>query len=166
MVTSKEAIAAQYENYSIYVILSSRGAASGFHWGIFIPTISPYGHVWHATNREGGWKLEHKQSDGVPFSMSLVLSQKIGSINASTWQACCDILSGISANGSPSPNTGEEFNCVIWVKDAIHALHNNGIIVLNQTVAVIESQLVIHASGHKSKVELGTSTAKVENTGC
>ncbi|OJD12941.1 hypothetical protein ACJ73_09272 [Blastomyces percursus] len=166
MAASKEAIAAQYENYSIYVMLSNRGAAHGFHLGIFIPTASPYGHVWHATNREGGWKLEHKQSDTVPFSMSLILSRKIGSINASTWQACCDTLSGVSASGSPSPNTGEEFNCVTWVKDAIYALQNNGIIVLKETVAAMESQLVARANGHKGKVEQGTSIAKVENTDC
>lgn len=54
--TSRQAIAANYEDYSIYVLLSSRGALPGFHWGIFIPTTTPAGHVWHATNREGGWK--------------------------------------------------------------------------------------------------------------
>ncbi|RAL16155.1 uncharacterized protein BO97DRAFT_411395 [Aspergillus homomorphus CBS 101889] len=57
---SREYIAKQYENYSIYVMLGSRGAEPGYQWGIIIPTATPTGQVWHATNREGSWKLEQK----------------------------------------------------------------------------------------------------------
>lgn len=163
--TSRQAIAANYEDYSIYVILSSRGALPGFHWGIFIPTATPAGHVWHATNREGGWKLDPKPSANVPFSMSLVLAYKIGSVNQSTLQTCMSVLNGVAANGRPSPNTGEEFSCRVWVKDAIIALHNNHIIALREAISSIEAKLMNRANAHKAKVEGGQSPARVENYG-
>ncbi|RJE21949.1 hypothetical protein PHISCL_05724 [Aspergillus sclerotialis] len=163
--TPHQSIAAQYENYAVYVLLSSRGAQPGFHWGIFIPTASPNGHVWHATNREGGWKLEQKISANVPFSMSLVLAYKIGSVNPSSWQTCLNVLNGVNANGIPSPNTGEQFSCRVWVKDAILALHNNHILVLSETISAIEVKLVNRANAHKTKVEGGQSPARVENSG-
>lgn len=161
---SREDIAARYENYGIYVMLSSRGALPGFHWGIFIPTASPKGHVWHATNREGGWKLEHKTSPNVPFSMSLVLAYKIGSTSPSSWQTCQDILEGVDGSGRPSPYTGEESSCDVWVKDAIRSLHDNGIIVLSESVDSLEEKMINLASPHKDMVEGGESSARVENS--
>ncbi|KAK2871592.1 hypothetical protein FQN49_003024 [Arthroderma sp. PD_2] len=161
---SRDDIARQYENYSIYVILSTRGANPGFHWGIFVPTDTPTGQVWHATNREGGWKLEQRPSSNVPFSMSLVLAYKIGSVNDSNWQTCKDVLSGVAAGPHPSPNTGEAFSCRVWAKDAIIALRDNGIIVLEEDLSSIEALLLSRASQHKSSVETGASTAKVVNS--
>ncbi|KAM5470320.1 hypothetical protein MferCBS49748_002493 [Microsporum ferrugineum] len=151
---SREEIARQYENYSIYVMLSSRGANPGFHWGIFIPTNTPLGHLWHATNREGGWMLDQRPSNNVPYSLSLV-----------NWQACKDILSGIAAGPHPSPNTGEQFDCRIWVKDAIIALEKNGIIALDKGVSGIEDDLLVRANDLKPHVEYGSRPAKVENSG-
>lgn len=162
---SRQTVAAQYENYAIYVLLSSRGAQPGFHWGIFMPTASPDGHVWHATNREGGWKLEHKTSANIPFSMSLVLAYKIGTVNQSAQKNCLDILNRVDASGLSSRSTGEEFSCRVWVKDAIITLHNNHIIVLNETVDAIEAKLTSRANAHKSKVESGQSAARVDNSG-
>ncbi|MCJ1257496.1 hypothetical protein MMC24_005322 [Lignoscripta atroalba] len=129
-----KAIAAQYENNAIYVILSSRGAGSGFHWGIFLPTASPEGYVWHATNREGGWKLEHKKSKQVPFSLTLILSYKVGTVNGDTWDACFNALNSVPAAGQPSVNTQERFCCRIWVKDALQALDNNRVIALTMGI--------------------------------
>jgi hypothetical protein len=163
-VPSRQSIAAQYENYAIYILLSSRGAKPGFHWGIFMPTASPNGHVWHATNREGGWKLEYKTSANVPFSLSLVLAYKIGSIDPSQAQTCLNILNGVNAGGL-SPNTGEATNCRVWVKDAIIALHSNRIIELAETFDSMETKMTNDANAHKSRVERGKSTARVENSG-
>lgn len=165
--TPREAIAAQYQNNSIYVLLSSRGAQPGFHWGIFIPTASPHGHSWDATNREGGWKLEHRESDNAPFNISLVLARKIGTVEgstgANTWQTCVDVLNGVPAEGRQSTNSDEEFNCRVWVKDALVALRDHGVIVLSDDVDSIENDLVKVASEHKDSVETGASAAKVEN---
>lgn len=163
MAPSNEEIAAQYQNNAIYVILSSRGALPGFHWGIFIPTASPLGYIWHATNREGGWKLEHKQSNNVPFSMSLVLSQKVGTVTSANFQACRDILNAIRADGTPSPNTGEDFSCRVWVKDALVALHKNRIIVLPKDINDVAADLLAAAEPHKPAVETGKATAEVNN---
>lgn len=97
--------------------------------------------------------------------MSLVLAYKIGSVNQSTLQTCMNVLNGVAANGRPSPNTGEEFSCQVWVKDAIIALHNNHIIVLREAISSIEAKLMNRANAHKSKVEGGQSPARVENYG-
>ena len=48
------------EDWSIYVIMSLRGANPGFHWGLFVPTNKPQGYVWHATNVSGGWKWRRR----------------------------------------------------------------------------------------------------------
>ncbi|EGD95797.1 hypothetical protein TESG_03263 [Trichophyton tonsurans CBS 112818] len=161
---SREDIAKQYENYSIYVMLSSRGANPGFHWGIFIPTNTPDGHLWHATDRERGWKLDQRPSKNVPYSLSLVLAHKIGAVNNTNWQTCIDTLNGIPAGPHPSPNTGETFSCRIWVKDAIIALEKNGIITLNKSIARIEEALLDAAAGYKDDVEVGAKLAKVKNS--
>ncbi|PYH95641.1 hypothetical protein BO71DRAFT_199916 [Aspergillus ellipticus CBS 707.79] len=145
-------------------MLSSRGALPGFRWGIFIPTATPIGQVWHATNREGGWKLDPKTSPNVPFSLSLLLAKKIGAVNQSNWQTCVDILDGIPADGRPSPNTGEVFSCRVWVKDAIIALQNNGIITLGKALSELEDILLEGASDNKVGVERGRSRARVENS--
>lgn len=160
---SNEDIAAQYENNSIYLILSSRGALPGFHWGIFIPTESPVGGVWHATNREGGWKLERKLSKSVPFSVSLVVAYKIGALTPSNSQACQDVLDSVVADGTPSPNTGEEFSCRIWAKDAVIALEKNKIITLGKTLSALEKDVFDMASDHKDTVEVGDEEARVVN---
>lgn len=160
---SREVIAAQYENNSIYVILSSRGALPGFHWGIYIPTKPPDGQVWHATNREGGWKLERKNSANVPFSMSLVVAYKIGSVSPSDWESCQDILSGVAADGRPSPNTGEESDCQTWAMDAIMALESNKIVTLAATLTELQARWLHLATLHKDNVETGRSSARVVN---
>lgn len=160
---SPQDIAAQYENYAIYVLLSSRGALPGFHWGIFIPTASPDGHIWHATNREGGWKLEHRTSSHTPFSMSLVLAYKIGSVNTSNWQTSLNILNGVDADSLPPPSN--EGFCQAWVKDAIMALHNNHIIVLSETIEAMETKLMDRANTHRVRVERDQKGARVENSG-
>lgn len=72
-------IAAQYENFSIYVMLKTRGSLPGFHWGLFIRITTPV-DLWHATNQSGGWDVPPTSTDKIPFSMSLVLAYKIGSI--------------------------------------------------------------------------------------
>ncbi|KAI2733401.1 hypothetical protein CBS147332_416 [Penicillium roqueforti] len=94
-----------YENYSLYVLLSSRGAAPGFHWGLFIPTNTPVGDVWHATNRSGGWNVTPRSSSDVPFSMSLVLAFKLASLSTSAFEACKSILDAFPFDYSHSPNT-------------------------------------------------------------
>ncbi|KAI1907385.1 hypothetical protein LOZ12_005160 [Ophidiomyces ophidiicola] len=160
---SKEAIAAQYHNNSVYVILSSRGALPGFHWGIFIPSSTPYGEVWHATNREGGWKPEKKNSGNVPFSMSLVLAHNVGHLNQESQKTCRDILDSLPADGTPSPNTGEPFDCRTWVLDALVALQNAGVIVLTKPLQELQESLVSDAEVHKDVVERGSGVAKVVN---
>ncbi|KAK2743516.1 hypothetical protein FQN57_004813 [Myotisia sp. PD_48] len=160
---SKQEIASQYENFSIYVLLNTRGALPGFHWGLFIPTNTPDGLFWHAINREGGWKLEHRSYGNVPFSMSLVLAYKIGSVNASNFQKCKDILNSILADGTPSPNTGEAFSCRIWVKDAITGLEKGQIITLESPVSDVMGRMADDASNHKDNVEANAAKPLVVN---
>ncbi|KAJ5951933.1 uncharacterized protein N7479_010346 [Penicillium vulpinum] len=144
---------------------SDRGAGVGFHWGLFIPTPTPLGDVWHATNESGGWNVKPNSSNKVPFSMSLILAYKISSISPSTFGACKGILDVVPYDYSHSPNTGEPFSCRVWVKDAIIALQKKGIIVLPQEISLIEVELVKRASLHKLSVEQGRKSAQVENSG-
>ncbi|KAF2425515.1 hypothetical protein EJ08DRAFT_594316 [Tothia fuscella] len=156
-------IARQYENYSIYVILSLRGANPGFHWGIFCPTATPTGQVWHAINRSGGWSLELKETSGVPTSMSLCLAFKVGTVNSANWETFKQTLASVPANGQPSPNTNEEFTCRVWVKDALHALHLAGVIRLLKSIAEIELEALDKAEANRLAVERGRNSARVIN---
>ncbi|KAF2469554.1 uncharacterized protein BDR25DRAFT_315166 [Lindgomyces ingoldianus] len=156
-------VLAELENYSIYVILSLRGAEPGFHWGIFVPTNKPQGDVWHAVNRTGGWSLEIKTTSGIPTSISLCLCFKVGTVNAETWAKLKDTLQQVPGNGQPSPNTQEAFTCRVWVKDALLALHNAGVIRLTKAIATIEEEAIMQAEGNRAGVEGGTNGAMVWN---
>ncbi|PLB48317.1 hypothetical protein P170DRAFT_437985 [Aspergillus steynii IBT 23096] len=156
----KSSIAAQYEDYSIYIMLKSRGALPGFHWGLFIPTSSPAGELWHATNETGGWVVTPTSTNEIPFSMALVLAYKIGSISPSGLGAVKNILDNVPYNISHSPNTNEPFSCRIWVKDALVQLRENGFMLLRD-VSEIEEELIDRASDHKESVERGEEDAVV-----
>ncbi|KAF2755837.1 hypothetical protein EJ05DRAFT_539696 [Pseudovirgaria hyperparasitica] len=156
-------VIAELENYSIYIILSLRGAEHGFHWGIFVPTEKPAGEVWHAVNRSGGWSLEQKTTTGVPYSQSLCLVFKVGVVSSQTWTTLRTTLGNVPSVGQPSRNTGEAFTCRVWVKDALLALHNANVIQLVQAIATIESNAIREAEGRRSDIEHGTKKALIKN---
>ena len=161
--STMSSVIASLENNSIYMILSLRGAEPGFHWGIFVPTDKPEGEVWHATNRSGGWSLENRTTSGVPDSMSLCLCCKVGSIANQNLSIFNDILRSVSANGNPSPNTQETFSCRVWVKDALSALDNAGLISLRMDTSAIERDAIKEAEANRRTVERSTDGALVWN---
>jgi len=154
-------VADQYENMSIYLILSLRGAEPGFHWGIFVPTATPKGWVWHAVNRAGGWRLEIKETSGVPTSMSLCLAIKVGVVG--NWEKFNNTLAAVPSQGQPSAITEEAFTCRVWTKDALHALHTAKIIKLLKSIADIEKEAITAAEANRSAVETGSNSARVVN---
>jgi len=159
-------VTAELEDYSVYVMLNVRGTLTGFHWGIYVPTNKPQGDVWHAVNRSGGWFLETKTTTGVPTSLSLCLCFKVGTVNSQTWNTLKTTLGQVPASGQPSPNTHEAFTCRVWVKDALLALHNAGVIRLTKAIATIEEKAVEQAESRRVGVEQGTHGAMVwNNTG-
>ncbi|KAI9710956.1 MAG: hypothetical protein M1820_002393 [Bogoriella megaspora] len=152
------------EDYSIYVILSLRGAEPGFHWGIFVPTSKPRGEVWHAVNRSGGWSVDIRTTSGVPSSVSLCLCFKVGSVTSQNWDAFKATLRGLPGSSKPSPNTREAFTCRVWVKDALLALHNARLIHLTEDISNIEQAAVEKAESNRNNVEQGTGGAMVWNS--
>lgn len=157
-------VTAQLEDNSIYIVLSLRGALPGFHWSIFIPTNKNKGEVWHATNPSGGWFMETKTTDSLPNSKSLCLLLKLGIVTSENWQTLRSTLANVPSCGEPSLNTGEAFNCAVWVKDAILALHNAGVIHLTADVETINSAAVDTAETNRERVERGTGSALVVNS--
>jgi len=156
-------VTAKLEDNSVYIFLNLRGAATGFHWGLYVPTNKPEGDVWHAINRSGGWSLETETTSGVPNSESLCLCFKVGTVNSETWNTLKIKLGQVPASGQPSPNTQEAFTCRVWVKDALLALHNAGVICLTKTIATIEADAIRQAEKNRSGVELGEHGAMVCN---
>ncbi|KAH7335091.1 hypothetical protein BKA66DRAFT_435612 [Pyrenochaeta sp. MPI-SDFR-AT-0127] len=151
------------EDWSIYVIMSLRGANPGFHWGLFVPTNKPQGYVWHATNVGGGWTMEEKITSGIPNSMSLCLAFKVGTVNSSNWDTLRSTLHQVPAEGQPSPNTGEDFSCRTWVEDSLLALHNASIIQLSKAIQTIEEDVLRVAESNRRPVESGTGAAMIWN---
>ncbi|KAF2446906.1 hypothetical protein P171DRAFT_482973 [Karstenula rhodostoma CBS 690.94] len=158
------AVANLLEDYSIYIILSLRGAQPGYHWGIFVPTNKPLGEVWHAVNRSGGWSLEIKTTNGIPSSMSLCLVLKVGTATSQNWATLRTTLANVPSSGQPSLNTREAFTCRVWVKDAILALHNAGVIRLTKAIETIEQTALETAEGNRTSIEQGTGAAMVLNS--
>lgn len=161
--TPAQLTALQYENWGIYVILSSRGAQPGFHWGIFVPSASPLGTVWHATNSSGGWRLERKDTSNIPMSMSLCVAAKVGNVNSATLETLTQTLDSIPAAGQPSSRNNEPFTCRVWVQDALHALHMARVIVLTKSIEKIVEKLIDIGEEVKPAVENGSSSALVLN---
>jgi len=156
-------VAAQLEDYSIYVTLSLRGAEPGFHWAIFVPTKKPQGQVWHAVNGSGGWTMEIEATAAIPTSMSLCLCFKVGTVTSKSWDVFRTTLGSVPGSGQPSPNTQETFTCRVWVKDALVALHKAGVIQLTKAISTIEQMAVQRAESNRSAVEQGTGGAMVWN---
>lgn len=149
------------ENHSIYIFMNLRGAEPGFHWGIFVPKNKPRGHVWHAVNRTGAWNVEAVDETEIPNIMSLCLTFKVGSIE--NWEKLVTTLGNVEGNGQPSPNTGEAITCRVWVKDALLALHNSGIVCLAKPIDTIEREAIKAAEDNRTAVEQGTGSARVWN---
>jgi hypothetical protein len=156
-------VTALLENWSIYILMSLRGANPGFHWSLFVPTNKPEGYVWHATNETGGWRMEEKITSGVPNDMSLCLVFKVGTVNLSNWDTLRGTLYQVPAEGQPSPHTGEVFSCRTWTEDSLLALHNAGIIQLTKAIQTIESEVLDVAEGNRRPVETGRGRAMVLN---
>lgn len=156
-------IAHQFENWSIYVLLSSRGSLPGFHWGIFVPTDTPRGMFWHAINRTGGWHLEIIDTKTIPYSLSLCLAAKIGKIDSSACETLKKALEPVPGDGQPSQRNQEEFSCRVYVQDAIHALQTANVISLTKSIE--EMVVVLDRNAEKSRlaVECCTGCALVDN---
>jgi hypothetical protein len=85
------------------------------------------GTFHHATNPSGGWKYESRNANPEQ-SLTLVSVVRISSLNG-TVGAATEVIQSIPADGRPS-QTGEKFNCMTWLKDALVALDTSGIIQL------------------------------------
>ncbi|KAH6644463.1 hypothetical protein C7974DRAFT_419947 [Boeremia exigua] len=151
----------QLKNGMIYVLLNLRGALPGFHWSLFVPTSKPLGQVWHATNRSGGWWMETKSTSKIPGSVSLCVALELAPCAPQDWDKLCTTLGSVACGEA---NSGEPFNCVMWVKDAIIALHDAGVIRLKngvETIKDIGEMAVEEGEEHRDPIEQGTGGAKV-----
>jgi hypothetical protein len=101
-----------------------------------MPYQVPTARVWQAIprNDNGAWELSY-QPNARRFlnSGSLYLVYKISSIPVSRIEECVNVLDSIPV-GYPSRWTQELFTCRIWVKDALFALNQAGIIILSMDV--------------------------------
>lgn len=153
----------KFKNWSIYVILNLRGAESGFHWAIFIPTAAPLGTISHAVNRSGGWFYEVLETNTIPRSIELCLAIKIGSITSTNFTTLKSVLKDVPANGTPSTHTKEAFTCRVWVKDALIALQNAKLVQLPSSIEEIEQSAIEAAEKNRENVEQKPYSAVVIN---
>ncbi|KAF2682987.1 hypothetical protein K458DRAFT_305885, partial [Lentithecium fluviatile CBS 122367] len=111
----------------------------------------------------GGWILEHKETTRVASSLTLCACFRVGKVNTNTYNTLQAVLKGVAADGHPSLNTEEEFDCRVWVKDALIALHNASIIRLTVTISDIENKILGISEANRIGIELGESSAKIIN---
>lgn len=73
------------------------------------------------------------------------------------------MLDAVPAGTGPSPSTGESFNCIAWVENAMMALRDQGFITLQTSFPDIRSELEEEAEPAKADVELRVALAEVQN---
>ncbi|KAJ2986113.1 hypothetical protein NUW58_g5186 [Xylaria curta] len=66
-----------------------------------------------------------------------------------------EVIRNIPADGSPSQRTGEAFTCRIWVKDALMALCEQGVIALPADIDALEYTAVQHGLSYAPYSEGG-----------
>jgi hypothetical protein len=101
-----------------------------------MPYQAPRARVWQALprNDNGAWELSYQPNARRHLnSADLYLVYKISSIPVSRIEECVNVLNIVPV-GSPSRWTQEPFTCRIWVKDALFALNQAGIIILSMDV--------------------------------
>ena len=64
--------------------------------------------------------------------MTLIVLVRMGEIRSHS--GALDVMKGVPADGSPSTRTGEAFDCRIWAKDVLVALHDHGEIRLPSNI--------------------------------
>lgn len=158
---------AEFENNSIYIVLKLRsGGPPDFHWAIFVPTAKPQGILWHATNITGGWAVETKTNYNLPLSMAFCVALRVGSITGAVddFDTLKATMEGVPGTGVSSFHTQEVFDCRVWVKDALVALQDAGIINLTVDTSTIEQDAFDKAYQNRERVEQAPNQAKIVNT--
>lgn len=119
-----------------------------------MPYQAPRARVWQALprNDNGAWELSYQpNARRLLGSASLYLVYKISSIPVDRIEECVDVLGSVPV-GTPSRWTQEPFTCRIWVKDALVALNEAGVIVLSMDVG----EYLLHMYSANSALTPGT----------
>lgn len=132
---------------SIHPSILSRRFRYGFEfvklWGIFASKLLPEGTLCHAINKDGWWRLETKTAHNPLQSTTLSLIASLTRISVST-DSLDNVLNSVPVDGCPSARTGEPFECLVWVKDALTALNDLGALSLNQDVGWLNHSKFYH----------------------
>ncbi len=75
--------------------------------------------------------------------MMLVLICKIAPVSPSMLARLEEIIYSVPVDGRPSERTGEAMTCRIWVKDALMALHDEVVIVLEKSIGKFAQGFVV-----------------------
>ena len=133
-------MALQFETNGLYLLLSERGDAYTFHWGLYLAKSTTDGEIFHLINLQNSaaWKYEYKLSRTVASSNRLVLALKVAVMDPSLHDTLQSRLSQVPVQDSTRFN--ERITCRVWVKEALFALDEEGYIKLTGTINQIEQE--------------------------
>ncbi|PSS12784.1 hypothetical protein M430DRAFT_29373 [Amorphotheca resinae ATCC 22711] len=144
----------------LYILLSDIGAESQFHWGLYLATASKEGIIFHVVNgpQTGyNWEYQRKKSYNVPSSLTLLVGMKIAVMEPLLHEALAERLDAVPV--APSSRYGA-ITCRVWVKEALHALDDEGYIKLTTTVDMIEDEVTFAATENKSHMRRTTARSR------
>lgn len=149
-------MALQFETNGLYLLLSERGDAYTFHWGLYLAKSRNDGEIFHLINLENSttWKYEYKLSKNVGSSNRLILALKVAVMDSALHDALKTRLLQIPIK---SVHFHETITCRVWIKEALFALNEEGYIKLTGTVDQIEqeakSKAMVNRNVHRKTVE-------------
>ncbi|KAH6951956.1 hypothetical protein DER45DRAFT_636221 [Fusarium avenaceum] len=146
------------EPLSIYVTLDTRAKEGDYHWGLILTDAAAIPVLHDASNRDGPWTYRERCGYSAYF-LTLIALIRVGDV--SSHALATELIQSSPANGSPSFRTGEKFNCRIWVKDTLVALHDNAVTTLIADIDTIEKQAVSMGLKYASISEAGEGATVV-----
>ncbi|EKV05794.1 putative Cytochrome P450 monooxygenase [Penicillium digitatum] len=140
-----------FEENGLYILLSDRGDKSyTFHWGLYLHQATSSGFIYHLVNTVNSttWRFEPKPNQNIANSQGLLVALKIGVLDSCLHQHFLDRLYQVPI--ADSVRFRERITCRVWLKEALHALDEEGYIKLTRSVNVIETEATTLAIQNKS----------------
>lgn len=134
---------------SLYLLLTNRNDNYTFHWGLYIARTRLSGVVHHLINDKengGAWIYEAKSSENVVFSQSLLVAIQLAEV-ASLHDYLADIVAAVPL--AYSTRFRENITCRVWVKEALFALDQSGVIKILKDVDAVEQEALSLAIANK-----------------
>ncbi|KIM49061.1 hypothetical protein M413DRAFT_94659 [Hebeloma cylindrosporum] len=144
---------------TVYLGLKIRYPTAGdperYHWFIWLTDDGQSSICVHATSSTGAFQFEAKPSSSE--AVSAITS--IARLNGRDLNTLIESLGEIPLE-TPQEDRGQEFNCRVWVRQAIRMLEGLGVLKCDD-LAALEAEVIGYAEANREAVEQGATSAGI-----